>query len=308
MKSENPQEFGALSPMLELGAYEWLWQQNHGQLKPSFKSLAALLESHSTASFSDFVDAEQAKLCAEEVLKHFKKRGLKSFSIRFSSTGDFPVGLRDADHPVGLLYYRGNWDLVYTPQRIAIVGSRSPSDEGLRRAAKLSALLVKAGVTVVSGLAKGIDTAAHQAAINHGGNTIAVIGTPIDQVYPKDNRELQEFIATEHLLISQVPVLQYQKRPPAVNRIFFPERNITMSALTQATVIVEAGDTSGSLIQARAALKQGRKLFILENNFHKKTISWPSKYEQLGAIRVSEFSEILCHLNERITPTRDRRQ
>ena len=308
MRTNDSQEFGALSPMLELGAYEWLWQQNHGDQKPSFKSLAALLENRSVASFSDFVDAEQAEICAKEVLQHFKKQGLKSFSIRFSSTGDFPGGLMDADHPLGLLYYRGNWDLVYTPKRIAIVGSRSPSDEGLRRAAKLSALLVKAGVTVVSGLAKGIDTAAHQSAINHGGSTIAVIGTPIDQVYPRDNRELQELIATEHLLVSQVPVLQYQKRPPTVNRIFFPERNITMSALTQATVIVEAGETSGSLIQARAALKQGRKLFILESNFHNKAISWPAKYEKLGAIRVSEFSEILHHIDDSNTPTQDRRE
>ncbi len=81
-----------------------------------------------------------------------------------------------------------------------------------------------------------------------------------------------------------------------------------MSALTQATVIVEAGETSGSLIQARAALKQGRKLFILESNFHNKAISWPAKYEKLGAIRVSEFSEILHHIDDSNTPTQDRRE
>ncbi|MGE8459130.1 MAG: DNA-processing protein DprA, partial [Pseudomonas alloputida] len=179
----------------------------------------------------------------------------------------------------------------------AIVGTRNPSEEGVRRTAKLSSLLVREGYTIVSGLAKGVDTVAHGAAIKSGGKTIAVIGTPLDQVYPKENADLQRKIAREFLLISQVPVLVYAKRPPTVNRLFFPERNITMSALTQATIIVEAGETSGTLIQARAALKQGRKLFILDSNFHNPKLTWPRRFAEKGAIRVRDLDDIVSNLH-----------
>lgn len=181
--------------------------------------------------------------------------------------------------------------MIYTPS-VAIVGTRHPSEYGLKRARMLARLLVDEGYTIVSGLATGIDTAAHTAAIARGGNTIAVIGTAIDHQYPRENAALQEQIAREHLLISQVPVWRYSQQGPTGNRLFFPERNVTMSAITKATIIVEASDTSGTLIQARAALKQGRKLFILESCFQNSSITWPHKYEQQGAHRVRSFDEI----------------
>ena len=113
------------------------------------------------------------------------------------------------------------------------------------------------GFTVVSGLAKGIDTIAYRTAIESGGRTIAVIGTPLSSSYPKDNRDLQRKIADEFLLISQVPIHRYSTQDWRLNRLFFPERNVTMSALTLGTVIIEAGETSGTLVQARAAMRQG---------------------------------------------------
>jgi DNA processing protein len=142
----------------------------------------------------------------------------------------------------------------------------------------------------------GIDTAAHTAALAAGGRTIAVVGTPIGQIYPKENRELQEEIATRFLLISQVPVLRHAEQKWFQNRNFFPERNVTMSALTEATIIVEAGDTSGSLTQARAALHQGRKLFILDSCFKRKTLTWPARFEKLGGIRVRDPDDIWSQL------------
>jgi DNA processing protein len=153
-------------------------------------------------------------------------------------------------------------------------------------------LLVRDGFTVVSGLAKGIDAAAHEAAISADGKTIAVIGTPLNRVYPKQNTELQERIAADFLLTSQVPVYRYSKQTYVRNRTFFPERNKTMSALTEATIIVEAGQTSGTLIQARAALRQGRKLFILEASFQNPALTWPHEFESLGAIRVRKYEDI----------------
>ena len=114
----------------------------------------------------------------------------------------------------------------------------------------------------------------HKAALDAGGQTIAVIGTPIGDIYPKENADLQEHIAENHLLISQVPVLRYGQQDYRSNRAFFPERNATMSALTEATIIVEAADTSGTLTQARAAVHQGRKLFILNSCFERDDIAW----------------------------------
>ena len=157
-------------------------------------------------------------------------------------------------------------------------------------------LLVEAGYTIVSGLAKGVDTVAHATAIACGGNTIAVIGTPITESYPPENRQLQEEIAEKYLLISQVPICRYAEQDYRSNRLFFPERNVTMSAISQATVIVEASDTSGTLAQARAALQQGRKLFILDSCFLNTELSWPRHFEAQGAIRVTSIDDIQAAL------------
>ena len=106
-----------------------------------------------------------------------------------------------------------------------------------------------------------------------------------------------EEIAEHHLLISQVPVKRYSnQKNPTSNNFFFPERNITMSALTDATIIVEAGETSGTLVQARHALKQGRKVFILESNFRNPELKWPHTFEERGAIRVADYDDIRRHL------------
>lgn len=289
--------FGAMSPMREMGAYEWLWSQENERLKPSFKAVADLFRENPGAMPSDLVDEGLAMQCARQVLDRFQRSGVGSFSVRLNGVGDYPQPLRDAENPLEMLYFQGEWDLAHSPKSVAIVGTRNPSEEGVRRTRKLVKMLVKGGYTIVSGLAKGIDTVAHQTAIESGGETIAVIGTPLDHAYPKENADLQKQIARDYLLISQVPVLLYASRSWQWNRLFFPERNVTMSALTQATIIVEAGETSGTLIQARAALAQGRKLFILESNFHKPELTWPHRYAERGAIRVKEFEDIQAHLN-----------
>jgi DNA processing protein len=220
-----------------------------------------------------------------------KAEGVNRFGVRVNHAGDYPPRLRDARHPVELLYYQGAWELTET-RSVAVVGTRKPSDDGIERADRLARELVNRGFTVVSGLAAGIDTAAHTAAIAAKGSTIAVIGTPLGTYYPKENRELQDQIARDYLLISQVPVLRYGKQAVPQNRLFFPERNITMSALTLATVIVEAGETSGTLTQARAALHQGRKLFILNSCFERDDLTWPARFEAQGAIRVRKPEDI----------------
>jgi DNA processing protein len=275
-----------ISPRRELGAYETLWLEKGA----TFKTLADRFAADPEALPSDFVPAQMAAQCSAEVMRRLKQAGIK-FGVRVNHAGDYPRKLRDARHPVELLYYRGAWEITET-RCIAVVGSREASEDGVRRAARLARELVDRGFTVVSGLAKGVDTAAHRAAIAHGGRTISVVGTPLGVCYPKENVELQETIARQHLLISQVPVLRYARQAPPQNRLFFPERNVTMSALTEGTIIVEAADTSGTLTQARAALHQRRKLFILDSCFQRPDITWPARFEAEGAIRVRTPEDI----------------
>jgi DNA processing protein len=175
------------------------------------------------------------------------------------------------------LFLAGKRDLLRHGPRVSVVGSRNASPQGLRRARALARSLVEHSIVVVSGLAAGVDRAAHEAAIASGGQTIAVIGTPLDQCYPKENTELQLRIACEQLLISQFPA----GHPVAPEN--FPTRNRTMALLTDATVIVEAGEKSGALFQGWEALRLGRLLFLLESVATHPTLSWPKQLIRYGA-------------------------
>lgn len=284
-------ESRAVMPARELGAYEALWAREG----TSFKTLADAFREHPGSLPSDFVSPSEAEHYSRLALGSIRESGIRHFGIRVHGAGEYPPKLRDAAHPVELLYFQGNWDIT-SSRCVAIVGTRHPTEEGVRRAAKLTRSFVREDFTVVSGLAQGIDTSAHRTAIEAQGRTIAVLGTPITASYPSANADLQRRIADEFLLISQVPIVRYSRQGPKGNRFFFPERNVTMSALTEATVIVEAGNTSGTLIQARHALQQGRKLFILDNCFRNSELTWPAKYLERGAIRVGDFDEIRAHL------------
>jgi DNA processing protein len=164
---------------------------------------------------------------------------------------------------------------------VAIVGTRQVSREGAARSRRLARELAAAGVVVVSGLAKGVDTEALSAAIEAGGRVIAVIGTPIDRAYPAENKQLQERIYREHLLISQFAPGE---------RVFpanFPERNKLMAALSDATAITEAGDTSGTLHQAAECGRLGRWLFICRSVVDDASLQWPKRF--LGQPKVHSF-------------------
>lgn len=286
-RNDDAPEVAAISPRREMGAYEALWLEKGA----SFKTIAEKFAADPKALPSDLMPPARADECAGEVLRTLKAARVYRFGVRVNHAGDYPARLRDARHPVELLYYQGAWELTET-RSVAVVGTRKPTDDGIERAARLARELVKRGFTVASGLAAGIDTAAHTAAIDAGGSTIAVIGTPLGGYYPRENRKLQDRIATDFLLISQVPVLRYRRAPVPQNRFFFLERNVTMSALTEATIIVEAGETSGTLTQARAAFYQGRKLFILNSCFERDDLTWPARFEAQGAIRVREPDDI----------------
>jgi DNA processing protein len=185
------------------------------------------------------------------------------------------------------LYLAGDPELLRVVPRVSIVGTRSASRDGLNRASRLARELVAHAVIVVSGLARGIDTAAHRAAIEAGGRTVAVLGTPLDKSYPPENAELQRLIMERHLVVSQFP----SGHPPA--RTNFPRRNRTMALLTDATVIVEAAEGSGSLSQGWEALRLGRRLFIMRAVVENDALSWPREMMKYGADVLAETNDLL---------------
>jgi DNA processing protein len=162
---------------------------------------------------------------------------------------------------------------------VSIVGTRQVSERGWRNAARLAKELVAAGVVVMSGLAKGVDTAAMSSAIEHGGKVIGVIGTPLNKAYPAENTDLQETVWQHHLLLSPFAAGE------PVYKSNFPKRNRVMAAMSDATVIVEASDTSGTLHQAAECQRLGRWLFIMKSVADDPSLKWPASF--LGGPRTA---------------------
>jgi DNA processing protein len=184
------------------------------------------------------------------------------------------------------LYLMGNQRLLYADLKVGVIGTRKPSARGEAAAKQYAGFLARFGVVVVSGLAMGIDAIAHRSAIDAPGHTIAVLGTPLDKVSPPRNAALQAEIARDHLLISQFP-LGHPIRPAN-----FPLRNRTMALLSDATIIIEAGEGSGTLHQGWEALRLGRPLFILEDVVA-SDLEWPQEMLKYGALVLSHPEELL---------------
>lgn len=184
------------------------------------------------------------------------------------------------------LFLKGNLQLL-EEKSVCVVGSRNASQEGLEKTERITQSLIKRKIVVNAGLARGIDTITHSIALHNNGRTIAVIGTPINQYYPKENKELQREIEKKGLVISQFPPCN------PVNRWNFPIRNATMSGISLATIIMEAGETSGALRQADYALKQGREVLIPSSAVNSPSIKWARKYLKRGAKEFSTLEEAL---------------
>lgn len=177
------------------------------------------------------------------------------------------------------LFYAGDLSLLQRSS-VAIVGAREVSEEGQRRARRLSRELAAEGFTIVSGLAKGVDENAHRAALEVGGRTAAVIGTPLSQAYPAQNKGLQQEIAEHHLLLT--PFHEGARVFPSN----FPKRNRVMAALTDGTVIIEASDSSGTLHQAVECERLGRWLFLLQSVVDNDRLEWPKRFARYNRTRV----------------------
>ncbi len=185
------------------------------------------------------------------------------------------------------LYCVGPMEIPLSDSRISIIGSRRASQAGLLETKNIVRFLTKNKITIVSGLARGIDTTAHVAAMECGGSTIAVLGTPLNRAYPKENSGLQEAIMKGHLVVSQYPV-GHVTRPRD-----FVLRNRTMALISGGTIVVEAGESSGSLHQCWEALRLGRPLFICRGVMKNDSLKWPKKMIEYGAMELDELEHVL---------------
>lgn len=221
------------------------YQEAHGK-KLSIRNIAVVSECKNPVLFMESYKNLDIRTCREEFNQ------FPSFSILDKV---YPLELKQIYNPPVLLFYQGNLDLLQRP-KLAVVGSRKASQTGTQSVQKIIKELQNRFV-IVSGLARGIDTAAHVASLKNGGQTIAVIGTGLDVHYPKENAALQDYIAKNHLLLSEYPAgskpLKYH----------FPERNRIIAGLASGVIVAEAKMRSGSLITCERALEEGRDVFAI---------------------------------------------
>ena len=202
---------------------------------------------------------------------------------------DYPELLVKSGYPPPLLYGIGKRALSST-RKLAIVGSRNPSAQGERNAEAFAEALSSAGLTIVSGLAMGIDACAHRGALRGGAATIAVVGTGLDRVYPARNRDLAKQISVEGLLLSEFPL---GTAPLPGN---FPRRNRIISGLSSGCLVVEAALSSGSLITARFAAEQGREVFAIPGSIHSPLAKGGHALIKQGAKLVETANDVLEEL------------
>ena len=205
--------------------------------------------------------------------------------------GVYPALLRETYDPPVTLYMKGAWAECLERRCIAIVGSRRCSTYGQNAALMLSRELAQRGVTIVSGMARGIDAAAHRGALEAGGRTVGVMGTGLDQIYPRDHKKLAEEILNKGALVTQFPL----GTPPVSEN--FPYRNRVISGLSLGVIVVEAAENSGSLITARLAMEQNREVFAVPGNITSRN-SFGTNYliKGAGAKLVQQWQDIASEL------------
>ncbi|HEX2953621.1 MAG TPA: DNA-processing protein DprA [Bacillota bacterium] len=230
------------------------------------------------------------RICDEDPMKVFNRVVAEGISMVFLNEEEYPKNLQSIDNPPPVLYYRGD---IRPEDRaaVAIVGSRTATPNGLLNAEQIAAELAAQGVVIVSGLARGVDTAAHRGALAGGGRTIAVLGSGIDIVYPPENEKLAEEITKTGILLSEFPL---GEGPRQGN---FPARNRIISGLSLGVLVVEAARDSGSLITAGLALEQGREVFAVPGPIHSEACYGSNRLIRQGAYLVQSIDDILEGLN-----------
>lgn len=229
----------------------------------------------------------RASISLEQIWQQIQSKGIQVLTWEDRS---YPTRLREIEQSPPVLYVRGNLQ-PEDDWAVAIVGTRRLSPYGRQVAAEISAALARSGVTVVSGLARGVDAVAHKAALDASGRTLAVLGSGVDRIYPPEHRKLAAEIANSGAIISDYP----PGTPP--EGINFPPRNRIISGLSLAVVIVEAGKSSGALITAEFAAEQGREVFAVPGSITAPQSVGTNRLIQQGARPLLDPAEVLESLN-----------
>lgn len=226
---------------------------------------------------------------AEGEIENVRKLG---GDILVLDDGVYPTLLRETYDPPVVLYLKGQWSESLEQPCVAVVGSRRCSTYGQNAALMLARELAQRGVTIVSGLARGIDAAAHRGALEAGGRTVGVMGTGLDQIYPRDHKKLaDEILEKKGALVTQFPL----GTPPVSEN--FPYRNRVISGLSLGVVVIEAAENSGSLITARLAMEQNREVFAVPGNITSRN-SFGTNYliKGAGAKLVQQWQDVASEL------------
>ncbi|MCK4244037.1 MAG: DNA-processing protein DprA [Candidatus Omnitrophica bacterium] len=251
-----------------------------------------------SASAAELLEVPGINKNIAERIKSFSDAGLEKELSLIEELGLSVIALEDKDYPSNLkliydpppvLYVQGGIE-AKDRLAIAIVGTRRCSYYGRKTADSLSYELTSRGFTVVSGMARGIDTAGHKGALKAGGRTIAVLGSGLARIYPRENKELAAKIGKSGALISEFPLLT------APDRRNFPQRNRIISGLSLGVVVIEAPDRSGALITADLALEQGREVFAIPGNVDQPTSSGTLRLIKQGAKLVTESDDVIEEL------------
>ncbi|MCD9186492.1 MAG: DNA-processing protein DprA [Pyrinomonadaceae bacterium] len=230
---------------------------------------------------------------ADEELEKIKESGA---DVLILDDGSYPFLLREIADPPITLYVKGDWQACFDAPCVGVIGSRRCSTYGENASRMLAHDLASNGICVVSGLARGIDTAAHRGAINGNGRTIAVLGTGINQVYPKENAKLvDEILASGGAVVSQFPL----ETPPLKEN--FPYRNRIISGLSYGVLLVEASERSGSLITARLATEQNREVMAVPGNITSKNSFGTNYLIKSGAKLVQQWQDVVAELPDEIS-------
>ena len=264
-------------------------------------SATAILDGSSWANTPDVTAAAEAVTDTDLANARALITEMADEGVSFVSVLDsYPANLHLIFNRPPFLWVRGD-PAALRSRSIAVVGTRQASEEGLSIARQLGAQLAEHDVVVLSGMARGIDTAAHRGALSAGGTTVAVVGTGIRNTYPPENASLErQIVESDGAIVSQF----LPDAPPA--RWSFPMRNVTMSGMAVGTVVIEAGSTSGAKMQARKALEHGKLLFLWKDLVTRQ--EWAKKYaERPGARVVQSVEDILPALLDLADPFRQMR-
>lgn len=259
-----------------------------GDLSEAWKSSPSLLLEAGLPKkiVSSFVKLRR-EINLEKEWDQIQKLGI---SVITFNQENYPRLLQSIEHPPPVLYTKGTF-IDEDDCSVAVVGTRRKTSYGKQVAREISQFLASNGITVVSGMARGIDTIAHQSALDSGGRTIAVFGSGLDVVYPSENRDLAKNIEIHGVLVSEFyPGTQ----PEGVN---FPPRNRIISGLSKAVVVVEADEKSGALITAKFAVDQSREVFAVPGSIYAPRSRGTNKLIRDGAIPLLDFNDLLLTLN-----------